>query len=99
MCLIALAWKAHPEHALVVAANRDEWRERPTQAADWWQDHPEILAGRDLRAGGTWMGVTKSGRFAAVTNFRDPSDRRTSALSRGALVADFLLDDAAPETW
>jgi uncharacterized protein with NRDE domain len=97
MCLIALAWKAHPRYDLVVAANRDEWRERPTEAAAWWKDHPEILAGRDLRAGGTWMGVTKGGRFAAVTNFRDPSDKRSTALSRGTLVAEFLLssDSAA----
>lgn len=99
MCLIALAWKPDSRHRLLVAANRDEWRERPTEAARWWEDHPAILAGRDLRAGGTWMGVTRSGRFAAVTNFRDPSDRRTSALSRGSLVADFLLDDADPRTW
>jgi uncharacterized protein with NRDE domain len=83
----------------VVAATRDEWRERPTEASGWWKDHPEILAGRDLRAGGTWMGVTKGGRFAAVTNFRDPSDKRTTALSRGNLVADFLLSDAAPSDY
>ncbi len=99
MCLIALAWQADPRFALVVAANRDEWRERPTQAAGWWEDHPEILAGRDLRAGGTWMGITRSGRFAAVTNFRDPSDKRSTALSRGTLVADFLLGGDTPETF
>jgi uncharacterized protein with NRDE domain len=96
MCLIALAWKADPRFNLVVAANRDEWRERPTEGAHWWKDHPRIFAGRDLRAGGTWMGVTEGGRFAAVTNFRDPSDRRSTALSRGTLVADFLLDSASP---
>lgn len=93
MCLIALAWQSHPRLKLVVAANRDEWRERPTEPAAWWKDHPEILAGRDLRAGGTWMGVTKGGRFAAVTNFRDPSDKRSTALSRGTLVAEFLLSN------
>lgn len=97
MCLIALAWKAHPEYELLVAANRDEWRERPTEAAAWWRDQPDILAGRDLQAGGTWMGVTKAGRFAAVTNFRDPSDKRSTALSRGTLVADFLLSEDSPE--
>ncbi len=96
MCLIAIAWRAHPRFPLVVAANRDEWRERPAEAAHWWPDHPEILAGRDLKAGGTWMGVTKGGRFAAVTNFRDPSDKRSTALSRGALVTGFLLDRRAP---
>jgi len=99
MCLIALAWQSHPDYSLVVAANRDEWRERPTEASAWWKDHPEILAGRDLRAGGTWMGVTKGGRFAAVTNFRDPSDKRTTALSRGNLVADYLLSDANPRDY
>jgi uncharacterized protein with NRDE domain len=99
MCLIALAWQSHPEYSLVVAANRDEWRERPTEASGWWKDHPEILAGRDLRAGGTWMGITKGGRFAAVTNFRDPSDKRTTALSRGNLVTDFLLSEAAPRDY
>jgi uncharacterized protein with NRDE domain len=91
MCLIALAWRAHPDYSLLVAANRDEWRERPAQAAHWWPDHPEVLAGRDLRAGGTWMGITRSGRFAAITNFRDPSDKRSTAPSRGGLVSGFLL--------
>lgn len=90
MCLIALAWKVRADLPLVVAANRDEWRERPAQPAHWWTDRPGILAGRDLRAGGTWMGVTAEGRFAAVTNFRDPSDKRSTARSRGELVADFL---------
>ena len=99
MCLIALAWNAHPRYRLVVAANRDEWRERPTHSVHWWEDHPRLLAGRDLRAGGTWMGVTKNGRFAAVTNFRDPSDKRSTALSRGTLVADFLLADAGAEEY
>jgi uncharacterized protein with NRDE domain len=90
VCLIALAWKVRADLPLVVAANRDEWRERPAQPAHWWPDHPQILAGRDLQAGGTWMGVTTSGRFAAVTNFRDPSDKRSTARSRGGLVTDFL---------
>jgi uncharacterized protein with NRDE domain len=96
MCLIAFAWKVHPAYPLVVAANRDEWRERPSQPAHWWPDHPQLLAGRDLQAGGTWMGITKGGRFAAVTNFRDPSDKRSTARSRGALVSEFLLGVQAP---
>lgn len=91
MCLIAIAWQAHPDYPLVVAANRDEWRDRPAAPAHWWEDHPRLLAGRDLRAGGTWMGVTHEGRFAAVTNFRDPSERQSTALSRGTLVTAFLL--------
>ena len=96
MCLIAIAWQAHPDFPLVVAANRDEWRDRPALPAHWWEDHPGLLAGRDLQAGGTWMGVTPAGRFAAVTNFRDPSDRRSTALSRGTLVAGFLLGSETP---
>ncbi len=98
MCLIALAWNAHPEHRLVVAANRDEWRARPTAAAHWWDDAPHLLAGRDLEAGGTWLGVTRSGRFAALTNFRDPSDKKPGAPSRGELVCAFLASqDSAAE--
>ncbi len=96
MCLIAIAWQAHPDYPLVVAANRDEWRDRPAAPAHWWDDHPSLLAGRDLKAGGTWMGVTRSGRFAAVTNFRDPSDRDSTALSRGSLVTEFLSGDEPP---
>jgi uncharacterized protein with NRDE domain len=96
MCLIVLAWRAAAEHPLVVAANRDEWRERPAEPARWWADHPELLAGRDLQAGGTWMGITRGGRFAAVTNFRDPSDKRSTARSRGGLVTEFLLGADSP---
>ena len=99
MCLIALAWKVDPRFNLVVAANRDEWRERPAKPLHWWEDHPRILAGRDLKAGGTWMGITQGGRFAAVTNFRDPSDKRSTAISRGTLVADFLLANENAETF
>jgi uncharacterized protein with NRDE domain len=91
MCLIAFAWRAHAEYPLVVAANRDEWHDRPASPADWWPDHPQVLAGRDLKAGGTWLGVTREGRFAALTNFRDPSDRKTDAPSRGSLVSNFLI--------
>jgi len=99
MCLITLAWRAHARHPLVVASNRDEWRDRPAEPAHWWPDHPDLLAGRDLQAGGTWMGITRNGRFAAVTNFRDPSDRRTTARSRGGLVTEYLLGDAEPGAW
>jgi uncharacterized protein with NRDE domain len=97
MCLIVLAWRAAEAFPLVVAANRDEWRERPAEPARWWPDHPELLAGRDLQAGGTWMGITRGGRFAAVTNFRDPSDKRSTARSRGGLVTEFLLGADSPE--
>jgi len=96
MCLIVLAWQARPDLPLVVAANRDEWRDRPAEPAHWWPDHPDLLAGRDLQAGGTWMGITRSGRFAAVTNFRDPAERRSTAKSRGHLVSEFLLGGDSP---
>lgn len=96
MCLIVVAWRARADIPLVVAANRDEWRERPAEPAHWWPDHPEIFAGRDLQAGGTWMGITRGGRFAAVTNFRDPSDKRSTARSRGGLVTEFLLGADSP---
>jgi uncharacterized protein with NRDE domain len=94
MCLVLVVWKVHPLYPCVVAANRDEFHARPTAAADWWPDHPQILAGRDLQAGGTWLGLTRAGRFAALTNYRDPERRRTDAPSRGALVAS-LLDSRA----
>lgn len=99
MCLILFAWQAHPDYPLVVAANRDEWRERPAAPANWWDDAPDILAGRDLEAGGTWLGVTRSGRFAAITNFRDPSDRKSTAPTRGQLVADYLRGNASPRDY
>lgn len=99
MCLIAFAWNAHPDFRLIIGANRDEWHERPTAAAAWWRDQPEILAGRDLKAGGTWMGVTRNGRFAAVTNFRDPGDKRSTARSRGELVTRFLTGHSTPQSF
>lgn len=97
MCLIFLAWRVHPDYPLVVAANRDEFFARPTAAAGFWPEAPAILAGRDLEAGGTWMGVTRGGRFAALTNFRDPGRMRAGAPSRGALVAGFLAADSTAE--
>lgn len=93
MCLILVAWQARPGASLIVAANRDEFHGRPAAPARFWSDAPEILGGRDLEAGGTWLGVSRSGRFAAVTNYRgarEPSARE----SRGALVTRYLLGDA-----
>ncbi len=89
MCLILLAWQAHPAYPLVVAANRDEFHARPTAAAGFWLDYPEIFGGRDLEAGGTWLGVTTSGRFAAVTNVREPG-ADAGRISRGELTRNFL---------
>ena len=96
MCLIVFAWEASPKTRLVVAANREEFFPRRTAPAAWWTDAPDVLAGRDLEAGGTWLGVTRAGRFAALTNFRDASTpKKDGAPSRGALAADFLRGDAA----
>lgn len=90
MCLILLAWRVHPEFPCVLAANRDEFHDRATAAADWWPGEAGILAGRDLQAGGTWLGVTRRGHFAALTNFRDGGARRADAPSRGMLVSELL---------
>lgn len=96
MCLILLAWQSHPDYPLVVAANRDEFFARRTEPAQFWADAPQVLGGRDLEAGGTWLGITRSGRFAALTNYRDPTRIDPRAPSRGALVARFLTGDATP---
>ena len=96
MCLIVLAWRKHPEYPLIVAANRDEFHARPAAAAAFWDDQPQILAGRDLEARGTWMGVSRSGRFAAVTNYRGAKEPRATE-SRGALVTRFLGGNQEPE--
>jgi uncharacterized protein with NRDE domain len=98
MCLIVLAWRTHPDYPLIVAANRDEFHGRPAAAAAFWVDKPAILAGRDLEAKGTWMGVARNGRFAAVTNFRGATEPR-AAESRGALVTRFLSLDFSPEKY
>jgi uncharacterized protein with NRDE domain len=89
MCLILAAWRALEGIPLVVAANRDEFHARPAAPAQFWEDHPGILAGRDLQAMGTWMGVARNGRFAAVTNYRGAREP-SAPHSRGALVTGFL---------
>src|SRR5918996_5225343 len=96
MCLILLSYRAHPYYCLVLAANRDEFYARPTAAASFWDRDPDILAGRDLKAGGTWLGVDRYGRFAAVSNYRDPGSNKTDALSRGHLVSHFLRGQQTP---
>lgn len=99
MCLILFALEAHPRYRLVVAANRDEWFHRETEPARFWDEDANVLAGRDLAQRGTWMGITRTGRFAAVTNFREPDRRRDDAKSRGALVSEFLFGRTAPEAF
>jgi uncharacterized protein with NRDE domain len=99
MCLILLAYKAHPKYKLIVAANRDEAYGRATAPADFWEDEPGLLAGRDLEKMGTWMGVTRSGRFAALTNYRNPIEITAGKRTRGELVADFLKGIDHPHTY
>ena len=90
MCLVLLAWRTHPRLPLVLVANRDEFHARPASPMHWWQDGPPILAGRDLAAGGTWLGIDRNGRLALVTNYRDPSQPRPEGRSRGELVPAWL---------
>ena len=90
MCLILVAWQAHDDYPLVVAANRDEFFARPAAPAAFWRDAPQVLAGRDLEAGGTWLGVSRERRFAALTNYREGGRQLPDARSRGALVAEFV---------
>ena len=99
MCLILLAWQVHPDYPLIVAANRDEFFTRPSAAAEFWRDAPQVLAGRDLEAGGTWLGVSRKQRFAALTNYREGKGPRPDARSRGALVADFLVGHETPQAY
>lgn len=90
MCLLVFAHRAHPRYPLILASNRDEFYDRPTRPARFWDDRPDLLAGKDLKAGGTWMGITRGHRFAALTNFRDMATIKTDAPSRGHIVTDFL---------
>jgi len=90
MCLILFAYQTHPVYPLMIAANRDEFYKRPTASAHFWEDYPEILGGRDLEKMGTWMGVTKSGRLAALTNYRDPKENTFGKHSRGEIVKNAL---------
>lgn len=97
MCLILFALKKHSDYPLIIAANRDEYYERLTEPAQFWPDYPSLLAGRDMVAGGTWLGITKSGRFAAVTNVREPNEM--TGLSRGELTKRYLLTTKSPEAY
>ena len=95
MCLIAFAWKQHADFPFVFAANRDEFHARPTEAMAWWSDADGMLAGRDLEAGGTWLALSRSGRFSTVTNYRETTPA-PAARSRGEIVARFPVDTVAP---
>lgn len=93
MCLITFAYNAHPKYKFILAANRDEFYARPTAEAHWWEDHTDLLGGRDLQAKGTWMAIHRNGRFAAVTNYRDIKNIRQEVLSRGDLPVNFLIGE------
>ncbi len=99
MCLIFFSLKQHPTYKLIVAANRDEFYNRKTAVAHFWEDHPTILGGRDLEACGTWMGINKAGRISLLTNYRDPQNINPNAPSRGQLVSDYLLTKDEPKTY
>ena len=97
MCLLLIGWKSHPRYRLVLAGNRDEFHDRAAAPLNWWQDDPRILGGRDLKAGGTWLGVARSGRFGVVTNYRDLQAPVEGAPSRGNLVPRFLTGATSPK--
>ncbi|HEY6435716.1 MAG TPA: NRDE family protein [Ignavibacteriaceae bacterium] len=99
MCLIVFANNTIEDYKLVFAANRDEFYIRPTEQSEFWTEYPDLLAGKDLQGGGTWLGITKQGRFAAITNFRDLKNHRNDAPSRGNLTLDFLISDISPEEY
>ncbi|MDA8404028.1 MAG: NRDE family protein [Desulfobacteraceae bacterium] len=99
MCLIVIAIHSNPDYPLVIGANRDEFYNRPTAPLSFWEDHPDVLAGRDLQGHGAWLGVTAGGRFAAITNYRDPNAINPRAVSRGLLVSGFLTSAMSPEAY
>ena len=96
MCLLLMALNTHPAYKLILLANRDEYYDRQTSPAAFWDGAPSVLAGKDLQGGGTWLGITRNGRIAAVTNYRDPASMKQGAPSRGRLVSDFLLGQEGP---
>ena len=99
MCLMVFAWRSHPDYPLVLAANRDEFYLRRTRPAAWWGHAVSVLAGHDEEAGGTWLGITRRGRFAALTNVRAPSERNPHAPSRGTLVLSALQSPESSANW
>lgn len=99
MCIIAVAYKMHEDHTFIVAANRDEFYKRETAPLSIWEEAPHIYAGRDIEKGGTWLAVSKEGRFAAVTNYRDPSLPLVGERSRGSVPVDFLNSEMDASTF
>jgi uncharacterized protein with NRDE domain len=99
MCFLVLSYRQHARYRLVLATNRDEFYARPTAPAAYWDDVPALLAGRDVKGGGTWLGVTRAGRWAALTNVREPGPQIPDAPTRGALVADYLAGTMEPRAY
>jgi len=99
MCLTVFAYKTDDDYPFILATNRDEFYERPTRAAQFWENHPNLLAGKDLKAGGTWLGITKDHKFAAITNYRDLTQIKENAPSRGHIVTDYLTNDLSPQDY
>lgn len=96
MCLIAFAYQVHEKYPLILIANRDEFYARPTEPAHQWANFPTIVAGKDLKAGGTWMAVSKGGKWGALTNYRNPDHFNPDAPTRGNLILDFLNKGSSP---
>ena len=99
MCLILFLYNKHPGYRLILAANRDEFYDRPTTPMAFWDDAPDVLAGRDLKGSGTWLGITKNGRIAAITNFREPDRFKPDAPSRGLLISNYLTGTETPKIY
>lgn len=99
MCILFIAYRIHPNYPLILAANRDETYDRPTKSAHYWDDDHSILAGRDLKQGGTWLGITKNGRLAALTNYRNPKENQNNKQSRGHIVKNFLTSQLNPDEY
>ena len=99
MCLLTIAYNKHPKYPLIIVSNRDEFYDREAAPAHYWEDEPNIYAGRDLLGGGTWIGVSKNGRFAAITNYRDPALPEVGQRSRGEIVRNFLIEQGSSTTF
>lgn len=99
MCLILLGYHVHPLYRLILIANRDEFYARKTAPLNFWEDHPDVLGGRDLEQMGTWLGISRSGRVAAITNYREPEKRKINTPSRGHLVSRYLIDGDSPNAY
>lgn len=99
MCLIGFVWDSHPKYKLIFVSNRDEFYNRSSAPIHFWKESPDLIAGKDLEGGGTWLGTTRKGRFAAITNYRDPKNIKQNAPTRGMLTYNFLAGLDSPEEY